>query len=318
MIRPVYYFVFAYADGHTEGVTAAEGSCGGGITIGDGQPRGTGGDASDMFAEFTSALGAQRARTTPPADAQTEVSCDTRGHTAGLYPISTLPSNGVPDLTKAVLCWSPNGNSEQPTQEAKFATADLQLVIASMKADASKTSSTTEASCGHGTLNYRIIGENAWGDRYLLAGYCGEFNLSESGGTGFWRPHGETADIFSRMVGTGTDRLAMPTADSAPEDVVRTWADLLNDGDVRADQLWVDGHSPVAADLKPVSVSPKFGSEPGHSAYPATVTVLAYYGDKAAHCGFDRMKQFVLVRSTAGESWRILSWSNQGPANVGC
>jgi hypothetical protein len=320
MFAPSYYFVFSYPDGHIEGVTAKTGNCSAGVTVGDAGPRGDGQDAAALFEQFSTALLAQRVDEHPPADAQAPVHCDARGsNIAPNQPLSPLRRRELPDLTKAVLCWYPNRFSAQPTQEATFAPDDLRTVLESMKRDSSTPATHPAASCEQGTINYQIVGENAWGDRYALDGRCGDFNLRAYGGLQHWRPAGESAAIFARLLAKGTARLALPTATASPEDVLFTWADLINAADARADGLWIGGRSPGAADHPPVFISPgKGGVLPNGkrrtsvAGYAEAVEMDALWGDSTATCPDNRAKTFVLVRQSDAEPWRILSWSDHG------
>ncbi|RNL79244.1 hypothetical protein [Nocardioides marmorisolisilvae] len=307
-------FVFSYPDGHTEGVTVDRG-CPGGVSIGNGQVRGLAQDAVAIFKQFNAALLAQRLGQQPPSGAQTTVSCASGDHLGDGR--SQLDQGDVPSLTSAVLCWDGNLFSQQPTQEDAFDPQDLRLVLDRMRSDTSQGS--VRRDCGKGSVNYRIVGETAWGDRYVLYGDCGSFEVGSGDDFRIWKPQGEAAAILAKMVATGSTTLELPAPATSVEQVLFTWADLVNAGDPRADDLWVHGQPSGVADVNPVFISPGKGDVLPNgqrvtavAGYAQAVEMDALWGDSTATCPDNRAKTFVLVRQSDFEPWRILSWSDHG------
>jgi len=311
---------FQYAEGHTRLIEGVTYSCGG-VQLGT-HSRGSAGDASRVLDQFREALSLQRKDQQPPVVAVVGMDLQCNQPNPEWGPGGSLMGLGDPvELSRAVLCWRHETESDLPSSEAPISSADLQVLLDDLNHRRPGPEVTEQECVGPDVIHYRILGVNAWGDRLSLDGYCGAFDLSGSN-SDVWRPAPETQAIFARLVSAQPLEIPSPTADTAPDGVLQAWVDLLNNGLAeRADQLWVD---PAIADrpgddidhlqMKTEEVRPTTAE--GYAQARIAMALYREVPKDGSWVDFHE-RAFTLVRNSSDEPWRILSYVDQGAVQTG-
>lgn len=312
-LGPTYGFAFGYRDGSTRFVTAAAYGCEA-IEVG-GVTRGTWDDVNALRKRFLALLSDQRAGEAPEDPITVPLSCGDAGWAPGGKGISLFGNDPQPDLTAAILCWKPMTNTEQPIGTAAIPAAELATLLADMEAHRVAPSQVRDTECPADALDLRIVGQNRWGDRFAIYGFCGGFRVTDHS---FWKPDAASQAIIGRLAGEPIP-LPLPGPEDSAADVVRLWGDLVNLGDDRSRQLWAhDAPSTKGRiTLKVDAVRADSGSV--DDTWGQVAEVDAYFAQATTdQCGPYGEKTFVLVRADDREPWRIASWSDHGPEHPGC
>lgn len=307
-LGPTLALSFQYPDGHRQVVQLEHHGCGG-VTVG-GQVRGGRATAWRPIELFERLLLRQRAGTTPP-DLVAPLGCgDPDGWIA-----SRRPPLG---LTRARLCWRYQTESAQRERSAPIPTDDLDALLDDMDAHTTHDE-ITEDECLAADVQLAIVGQNAWGDRILLDGYCGAFNLTADNGT-IWRPSPQSRAILDRLTSSEPLTLADPDAGTPPGQVVALWADLLNTGQApRAAALW--DVTPIASggtvELKVEEVRRR-PDDPGSPPVHRRDVVALYRVVSADGSWVDyHSVTFHLSRLDDARPWRITGFADHGVEPTG-
>lgn len=307
-LGPTRTLLFGYSDGTTRLVSVAAYGCNA-ITVG-GVTRGGWTDADALVNRFVELLRAQRGDSEPAEAIKTSLSC-------GSSSISVFGNDPPPALTNAILCVRHRTNSDQPVGTARISAEDLRVLMADMAAHRTTRSQVDHRSCPLQSVDLRIIGSNAWGDRFAIYGDCGEFLLSDGPHSSYWRPGAASQAILDGLAATQDEPLALPDAGTKPDQVVARWSDLVVARDPRADSLW-DGQAPEvdATKLQLKVDGARDTTVTGSSSQAYEVDALVSVSTVGG-CPVYRETTFRLGRSHPEDPWKILSWTANGPAH-GC
>lgn len=183
---PEYQLAFGYPDGTSFVVAGRFTGCAE-LLVGSARRH----RAAPPLRAFVDGLRAQRATTTPPADAADLAGLDCA------QPPSRLPTSVArpTELAVAVLCFAPQQFRGAPRVE--IAPADLATLVASMATDTA--SSAGDLGCGSPSpaQRYWIVGSSTWGDPIVMRRGC--FGLTIEGDLE-WTPRGAARTILKGLV----------------------------------------------------------------------------------------------------------------------
>jgi hypothetical protein len=311
---------FTYPDGQTQHVRGQSHGCGG-VTVGQ-VIRGGRDDSTRPLRMFQRLLWEQRSATELPAAEVPGPRCDDRDfeHGPGL---TIMPLEEPLTATEARLCWSFETESQQPVLGARIAPADVAVLLADLNQRRPVGEITEDECVDPEQPHYRIVGVNAWGDRFELDGYCGVFDLSGSN-SDIWRPDAASQTILDRLVADNPAVILDPDDRTPPDQVLSVWADLVNSGmRARADALWLD--PPALSDGIRVEMKTEgqrtVTPEPGTAAaaYDQVVEVGALFRLVPSDGSWADYHQgrFTLGRDTFGDVWRIVAMVDDGAVSTG-
>jgi len=309
-----WWLVFQYPDGHTQ-ITRGESFGCGGVLVGK-LVRGDRTTAGQPLTLFQQLLWEQRDASSPPA-------IDVPSPTCGTFDKSTWITHAGPwRFSAAGLCWRYETESDLPPKYAPLSTAQLTTVLDDLNRNRSDHEITEQECTRPDVIHYTIVGVNEWGDLQQLDGYCGAFDLSGSN-SDIWRPNPASQAILDSLVAAQPLQIPEPSPDTSPDQLLSTWADMVNNGQSRsADQLWVNGAPATnghvelkTEDLQ--TVDPARSS--GASAYRLVRSVTALYREVPARDVWVdyHEREYILVRNSTEESWRILSFDDLGMVPTG-
>lgn len=314
-LGPTWGVLFGYPDGSTRFVTAAAYGCEG-ITVG-GVTRGGWDDARALVQRFVALLLAQRGGREPAEPINVPLSCGGTWMMSDMSALSVLGNDPQPALTSAILCWKRDTNSDEPIRTSRISADELRILLADMAAH--RTARPPEASsCASPRIQLRILGSNAWGDRFAFFEDCGEFLVADGPGSSYWKPGEAAQRILDNLVAAQDEPLAMPDADTPPDQVVARWSDLAIAGDPRADGLW-DGKAPdidaTKLQLKVDAVRETTVTAGNFFTYEVDALVS---DSEVGGCPVYREMTFRLGRWHPDDPWKILDWTEKGHESGGC
>jgi len=309
-LGPTWALLFKYPGGGTQLVRGRSYGCGGvdvgGVTRGD---RETGDDPLRMFQDL---LWEQRILSRAPQIPVKAPACDHAFFEDG--PGLTMMTWPSPlQLSRGAVCWRYATHSQQPMNSSELSRDDLDILVEDFNAHASDGNPPNQ-SCTQ-VVTVAIDGITPWNDELRMDSSCGYFYIYDGEKSRWWKPDQQSQAILDRVISSNPLEIPLPSADTAPDEVVNAWVDLFdNDRPERASQLWVgDEPSLVGVDRIELKVDGVSTVDPAPgtaaSAYKNVMSVTALYLEVPADADY-RERAFTLVRNSSDEPWRILSYSD--------